>query len=267
MTGDLAPQKNLVLNQNISKATTLANKVAVDLNIGIEMTQSTDSLSASTLEMAVDQVIQARKSVKVIGDVDAVPEIPADFFTEVQEAMKVAGWAPFHFTAHTSHLDREMNSPVPWRFYALDQANCLRLIDSLIDHPDLGLTKSAAILRMISAYGALVLVTWLPEPDTSTSAEEVARCELKNEEHIAAAAAATQNLLLAATARNIDSYWSSGGVLREEATFELCKIPQQERLLGAIFLAPEMPGRDGVRPGKLRELRGTPDQWMTSVSI
>ena len=231
------------------------------------MTQSTQSLSAGQLETAVDHVIQARKSVKVVGNVDVVPEITEGFFAEVQEAMKVAGWAPFHFTAHESHLGRDMNSPVPWRFYALDQSNCLRLIESLIAHPELGLTKSAAILRMIAAYGALVLVTWLPDPDNNSSAEEVARRELKNEEHVAAAAAATQNLLLAATARNIDSYWSSGGVLREGATFELCKIPKQERLLGAIFLAPEMPSRDGVRPGKLRELRGTPDQWMTSVTI
>ena len=231
------------------------------------MTQRAETLSSDTLATAIDQVIQARKSVKVVGDVDAPPEIPAGFFAEVQEAMKVAGWAPFHFTAHNAHLDREMNSPVPWRFYALDQANCLRLIDSLVAHPDLGLNKNAAILRMIAAYGALVLVTWLPEPESSASLEEASKKALKNEEHIAAAAAATQNLLLAATARNIDSYWSSGGVLREAATFELCKIPQQESLLGAIFLAPEMPGRDGVRPGKLREMRGNPEQWMTSVII
>jgi len=267
VTGCLAPQKNLVLNQNISKAITLVYKVVVALNIGNEMTQSTEPLSVNTLKTAVDQVIQARKSVKVVGDVDAIPEIPEGFFAEVQEAMKIAGWAPFHFTAHDTHLDREMNSPVPWRFYALNQTNCLRLIDALIAHPTLGLTKKAAILRMIAAYGTLVLVTWLPDPDNSKNAEDMARRELKNEEHIAAAAAATQNLLLAATARNIDSYWSSGGVLRDAATFELCNIPPQERLLGAIFLAPDMPDRAGVRPGKLRELRGMPDQWMRSVTV
>ncbi len=37
---------------------------------------------------------------------------------------------------------------------------------------------------------------------------------LTNVEHIAAAYAAIQNLLLAATARGIRNYWSSGGVLR-----------------------------------------------------
>jgi len=231
------------------------------------MTERTVELTPSQLELAVDQVIQSRKSVKVIGDVDNIPQISENFFGEVREAMRVAGWAPFHFTAHDSHLDRELNSPVPWRFYALDQQNCLRLIDSLIAHPQLGLDKSAAILRMIAAYGALVLVTWLPEPENSSSEVEAERRALKNEEHVAATAAAIQNLLLAATARNIDSYWSSGGALREKACFEVCKIPEQERLLGAIFLAPEMPGREGVRPGKLREKRGTPEQWMTSVVI
>lgn len=231
------------------------------------MTQSPESLSPSQLEIAVDQVIQARKSVKALGDVDNIPQIPDNFFNEVQEAMQVAGWAPFHFTAHDSHLDREMNSPVPWRFYALDQQNCLRLIDALLTHPETHLSKSAGILRMIAAYGALVLVTWLPEPD-GTNEQEVARAALKNPEHIAATAAAVQNLLLAATARNMDSYWSSGGVLREQACFDICKIPEQERLLGSIFLSPEMPAdREGVRPGKLRDQRGTPDQWMRAVTV
>lgn len=231
------------------------------------MTQQAETLSPSQLERAVDQVIQSRKSVKVIGDVDAIPEIPEDFFAKVQEAMKVSGWAPFHYMAHASHLDREMNSPVPWRFYALDHQNCLRLIDALIEHPELGLTKNAAILRMIAAYGALVIVTWLPEPENCNGEEGATRCAMKNEEHVAAASAATQNLLLAATARNIDSYWSSGGVLREKACFDICKIPEQERFLGAVFLAPDMPDREGVRPGKLRDSRGTSDQWMTSVEI
>ncbi|PWQ92162.1 nitroreductase family protein [Leucothrix pacifica] len=231
------------------------------------MTQHSETLSPDQLTTAVDQVIQTRKSVKVIGDVDNIPDIPDGFFEEVQAAMKVAGWAPFHYTAHTSHLDRDMDSPVPWRFYALDQKNCLRLIDALMDHPELGLNKNVAILRMIAAYGALVLVTWLPEPETGNSDEEIARIADKNEEHVAAAAAATQNLLLAATARGMDSYWSSGGTLRDKVSFEICQIPLQERLLGAVFLAPDMPDREGVRPGKWRDKRGNPEQWMTSVSI
>ena len=231
------------------------------------MTQSTEVLSPGQLESAVDQIIQARKSVKVLGDVENMPQIPDSFFAGVQEAMKVAGWAPFHFTAHDSHLNREMNSPVPWRFYALDQQNCQRLIQALLDHPDTTLSKSSGILRMIAAYGALVLVTWLPEPEGENE-QEAARAALKNPEHIAATAAAIQNLLLAATARNIDSYWSSGGALREKACFDICNIPEQERLLGSVFLAPEMFDQDrDVRPGKLRDQRGSPEQWMTAVKI
>lgn len=231
------------------------------------MPQHSETLPPNQLKSAVDQVIQTRKSVKIIGSVDHLPDIPDNFFSEVQAAMKVAGWAPFHFTAHDSHLSRAMDSVVPWRFYALDQQNCLRLIHALIEHPELDLNKNVAILRMIAAYGALVLVTWLPEPEDGCSEEEVARCAVKNEEHVAATAAATQNLLLAATAREMDSYWSSGGTLREKACFDICHIPEQERLLGAIFLAPKMPDREGVRPGKWRDKRGDPEQWMTSVTI
>ncbi len=232
------------------------------------MTQSPDTLSPQTLERAVDQVIQARKSTKLLGDVDNGPLIPDNFFSEVQAALAVAGWAPFHFTAHASHLERDLNSPVPWRFYALDQANCQRLIAALLAQPELKLSKSSGIVRMLAAYGALVLVTWLPEP-VGNSAQEQARASLKDTEHVAATAAATQNLLLAATARNIASYWSSGGVLRESACFELCRIPPQERLLGSVFLTPDAVHTQGVeaRPGKLREQRGEPAQWMTTVTL
>ncbi len=66
------------------------------------MTQSSEVLSPNQLELAIDQIIQARKSVKVLGDPDNIPQIPESFFAEVQEAMKVADWAPFHFTADDS---------------------------------------------------------------------------------------------------------------------------------------------------------------------
>ena len=127
------------------------------------MTQNTEELSPSQTAQIVDQVIQARKSVKMLGDADIIPHIPDNFFSEVQDAMKVAGWAPFHFTANDSHLNREMSSPVRWRFYALDQQNCLRLIEALLEHPETTLSKSSGSARMIAAYGALVLVTWLTE--------------------------------------------------------------------------------------------------------
>ena len=120
---------------------------------------------------------------------------------------------------------------------------------------------------MLAGCGALVLVTWLPEPDDSERGRGEAHRTMMDEEHLAAAAAATQNLLLATKARKINTYWSSGGVLREWECFELCKIPVQEKLLGAVFMSPEVTKKVVARPGHLRDRRGPAHHWMTSVSI
>ena len=89
-----------------------------------------------------------------------------------------------------------------------------------------------------------------------------------NEEHLAGAAAAIQNLLLAGEARDLQTYWSSGGVLAASECFELCGIPAEQKLLGAIFMFPPQPDTNAdIHEGKLRNQRGTPDSWRTWVSL
>lgn len=231
------------------------------------MTQNPEILPPKHIVLAMNQVIQSRKTVKVFGDLDVVPELPKSFNRKVQESMKIAGWAPFHFCAHHAYRQGEMNSPVPWRFYSLDQGNCIRLAKAMIEHPELGLDEQSGVVKMLAGCGSLVLVTWLPEPDDSARASGPARHIMMDEEHLAAAAAATQNLLLAAKSRQIDTYWSSGGALRDWECLELCNVPVEQKLLGAIFMYPESFNRDGAVRGKLRDQRGTSNQWMTSVTI
>jgi nitroreductase len=89
-----------------------------------------------------------------------------------------------------------------------------------------------------------------------------------NEEHLAAAAAATQNLLLAGEARGIQTYWSSGGVLTSSTCFALCGIPRTQKLLGAIFMFP--PQTDStmeIHEGKLHDRRSTPASWSTWLTL
>lgn len=160
-----------------------------------------------------------------------------------------------------------MDSPVPWRFYPLNQRNCLRLGHKLLAEPELDLEPESTIIRLLGACGAMVMVTWLPEPDDSMRAQDAARRVHLDEEHLAAASAATQNLLLAAKARGMDSYWSSGGALRDWECFDMCDIPPQQKLLGAIFLFPELPKHIKVRKGGLRDKRGQPEQWMRWVTV
>ncbi|PID46838.1 MAG: hypothetical protein CSB47_01765 [Proteobacteria bacterium] len=157
---------------------------------------------------------------------------------------------------------------MPWRFYPLDQQNCLALAKSICADPELDGDEGSTIVRLLAACGAMVTVTWLPEPDESARAKDAARRAFVDHEHVAATATAIQNLMLATKVRQIDSYWSSGGVLRDWKCYRLCGIPVRESLLGAIFLFPEdLEQHIDVRRGNLRDARGTPDQWRRWVKI
>ncbi len=233
------------------------------------MTRNRSALSPNQIILAISQVMQSRKTVKALGDIRNPTHVPEDFPQKVQTAMNLAGWAPFHYPAHSTHINRNMSSPVPWRFYSLNKKNCLRLAHSIMDSPELETDESSKIIRLLASCGSLVMVTWLPEPDESTRASDPARRTHIDEEHIAATAAATQNLLLAAKAQGVDSYWSSGGVLKDWECFDMCGIPVKEKLLGAIFMFPEQLNNDelDIREGGLRDRRGSPDEWMSWIDI
>ena len=111
--------------------------------------------------------------------------------------------------------------------------------------------------------GALVQVTWFPE-----QSEEKSRI---NWEHSAAAAAAAQNLLLAAEARGMATYWCTAAPLASEKMFEACGIPATESYLASIFLgrplSPEREADEGFT-GKMRARRTAPDgAWARWVKL
>jgi nitroreductase len=124
---------------------------------------------------------------------------------------------------------------------------------------------------MLAAADTLIMATWLPNRGadaTSLVSESQFAPTLANMEHLAAAAAAVQNLLLAATAHGLANYWSSGGVLRTDEVFDLLQIDRREILLGAIFLFPEkVPSGVEVVGSKLREQRTLPERWSRWVAL
>lgn len=213
------------------------------------------------LTLAVDQVISSRRTRKVLGHLHHPASIPHGFTEQVEQAIKIAGWAPFHYPAHREHRNHTLDSIVPWRFYALDQTMCLTLAEQLLAQHIGNTHENSGIIRMLSAAGAMVMCTWLPEPDANPQALHW------NDEHLAAASAAIQNLLLASEARNIQTYWSSGGALNTPECFRLCGIPTTQRFLGAIFMFPPTLEVAETHDGKLRNQRGTPDSWRTWVTI
>jgi len=220
-------------------------------------------------QSVVDNIIRQRKTAKTLSDPAGCADLPDDLSQVVHqtlnEIIEVAGWAPFHKVANENEHRRDgMSSPVPWRFYTLEKPACCRLVrfieQQAADHPDSKWTKAASskIPRLLAGCSATVLVTWLPDPSANGAAPELTE---NNIEHIAAASAAVQNLLLAAQARGWHNYWSSGGILKDADTFAYLGIPGNQMLLGAIFLAhPDQPHEEN-QPGGLRDKRGAPETW------
>ena len=161
----------------------------------------------------LQSVIKTRQTMKVLArldsPVDIAPEICAKNRPLILEAIRVAGWAPFHYARNVDSIAE------PWRFHVLWHPACRKIArDFLRCFPDS--KPNNKLPAMLSACGAVVIVNWLPQPDLSESTEQARQV---NEEHLAATAAAVQNLLLLLTALNMGTYWSSGGQLRTPEMF------------------------------------------------
>ncbi len=182
-----------------------------------------------------------------------------------------AAWAPFHRRAdEATHRQGALDSVVPWRFHVLDQAACQCLLQHLQlnaeNQPDSKWSRAwqSKVKNMLAASGALVQATWLPDPADDGQEPVLSG---NNIEHIAASGAAIQNLLLAAQARGWSSYWSSGGILRDEDVFDYLGIGRNEALLGSLFLAPVVAQDCNVVQGGLRDQRGPVTSWARWVTL
>ncbi len=220
---------------------------------------------------ALERVLRERRTSKRLRDPDEARTDRAPLTdarrAELDAMLDVAGEAPFHRRVADEHRTGELASAVPWRFHVLERPACLALLD-VLDARARADTESewarawkSKIPELLAGASACVLATWLPDPaqgDTPSFTE-------RNVEHVAAASAAVQNLLLAATARGWSSYWSTGGILKSPATFELLGVPAREELLGAIMLAaPDAPHAREI-PGGLREEREDRSGWLRRI--
>lgn len=205
----------------------------------------------------VATVIKERKTLKVLGNSDdrAVlsAEVAARHREVVLEALGVAGWAPFHYFRGEDDLAE------PWRAHVFWHADCQELAPRLFEwFPDLN--PKSKLPSMMYACGALVLATWIPQfyGQQDRSPKQV----MQDEEHLAAASAMVQNLLLMLTAHGMGTYWSSGGVLGAPTFFERVGISAKERLTAAVFVEyPETFGDDRPRvAGKNRQKRS--QRWI-----
>lgn len=207
----------------------------------------------------IAQIMRKRQTSKVLGDIDQ-PLAPTGLAREeIDHWLKVAGNAPFHYQAERLHREK-LNSQVPWRMYKLDADDCRELLSEL----KLSAPEAGKILNMLAACDALVLATWTP--DQCSDDQLMFEGTERNMEHIAAASAAVQNLILLATESGYRTYWSSGGILRTPVIFDRFDIPLCEILLGAIFIYPDDVGTSEIKEGKLKDARGKLEDWSRWVS-
>ncbi len=209
---------------------------------------------------AVRRVVQARRTLKVLADpaspVVFDPETRAQLDPLVREAIREAGWAPFHYNRAADDLAE------PWRVTLLFQEACRKTAAQLENWA--GDTAPVGKLpAMFAACGAAALVTWVPQFREAGEAKRQA----VDDEHLAAASALVQNSMLLLTAAHFGTYWSSGGAaLREPSVLARFGISEDESLLALLFIDyPGSPAELARKPGKNRDLRS--DGWLRETTL
>jgi nitroreductase len=218
------------------------------------------------LLMTTEEAIQNRRTFKLRADpFNPLPAANNDVVkTKVEELVELAGKAPFHYESPENRRTDLLSGAEPWRFHTLDCQSCRKLLESL--NRAVPLKAPEGIRQMLAAADALILTTWLPEP--SRNKNRTFHPNLKNMEHIAAAGAAIQNLLLAATSKGVNAYWSSGGILRKPKALNYLGISSEEILIGAVFLFPDkFPDSVETKPGKNADKRGTIKDYMRWIEV
>lgn len=216
--------------------------------------------------MTTDESIRSRKTLKLRVD----PENPLplkkgkELKKNIEELIDLAGKAPFHYESDEKQRSGKLKGREPWRFHVMEGKSCRAFLEVL--NKEKPMKAPEGIRQMLAAADALILTTWLPEQTRKLSKRFYPN--LKNMEHIAATGAAIQNLLLAATSRGINAYWSSGGIIRKDKVLEFLSIPKHEILLGAIFLFPEeYPEFVETKTGKNTEHRGELSDYMEWMDV
>ena len=212
--------------------------------------------------VTVANVIRSRRTEKVLAQLEDAKDVPADVDAlrrpQVNAAIQTAGFAPFHYA-------RQPDIAEPWRAHILWHDQAIKVTHHLRDERG----DTGKLPMLLAGCSAAVLVTWLPEFDGNRGkplkpqvAEEQ---RSRDEEHLAAASAMVQNLLLLLTAHGMGTYWSSGGALRKPEMFEHLGIPAEERFLAGVFIEyPEMmDGTKDRKPGSHRDKRS--DAWIRQL--
>lgn len=155
-------------------------------------------------------VVRSRRTSMAVDPTTTVPD------RLVSQLCELATWAPCH------------KRTWPWRFASLTGAARRRLGDTAADAMAARGDDEARVAKTRTKYERTpnVLVVGSAPGDT----------ELRTVENRDAVAAAVQNLLLAATAAGVASYWSSCPKGADEAVAELCGFEPGTAIVAIVYL-------------------------------
>ncbi len=218
-----------------------------------------------SLYQAVRTVIRRRKTSKVLGSLEQPPAIDDETLTHgdslVRQSIDDAGWAPFHFDRHVDEIAE------PWRVCLLRHSSC-KYISRQLSAWFTDMKPGNKMPALLTACGCVVLVTWIPQK--AAAGEDPAKLVNVNEEHLAATAAFVQNLLLLLDAGGMNTYWSSGGLLKSQLAFDKLGISRDQQLIACIFV--DYAAEDSTRAvefagGGQREKRSPSSRWTTEIVL
>lgn len=186
---------------------------------------------------AVLQAIKQRRSVGKVAEVVPAPEL-------IEQILEAGTWAPNH------HLTQ------PWRFFVLMGEARSRLGAALADAATQDIEDGDVKQKVWTAQAAKplrapVLIAIAVEPAPEEQAIEI--------EEIAAAAAAGQNMLLAAHALGLAAMWRSGRPAYSDQVREFFELSTRATVLGFIYLG--YPTMDP--PARERLPVASVTRWMT----
>jgi nitroreductase len=157
----------------------------------------------------------------------------------VMELLEMADWAPTH--ARTE----------PWRFIIIApdvvKDFTTRHAELYQEHSDPA-SFTPEKFKKIADLGdnvSHIIIAWM---------KRVPNHKIPVVEEIAAASAAIENLLLAATANGIATFWSTSGLTHHQALKDEYRIGEEDIILGIIYLGySDQPFREGNRMIPLSE--------------
>lgn len=210
--------------------------------------------------------IKNRATTKVLSQTPWAPSLEEkDREILIDQLLELAAAAPYHYESAAKYR-AELSSSLPFRYYVADAKRCREAVHFAAEHD----VDSGKIGGMLLTAEVLMMVTWLPDVfgEPAVGREPIPFTgNLRNMEHVAAAAASIQNVLVGASAMGYPTYWSSGGILRFNPMRGHLQVPEGEILLGALFIFPEdaLEHADEVITGKLRHKGKEIDTWSKRV--